>query len=223
MTGIFEQSWLTIALPLALLAGSFLVSKLLKLSFIGTVATACVPLALPFIDLPFSQELTHRNPQYLIAGGWAVLLSLAVGWVLVRPVASAAVQSFGLIKCLYATLLACALVVVGLLLANPALLNQYVPGWRGTAGIVLLCASLLSMSLALFRFFRAAVFLVVWSFVSLVLASEIFLGKLPQEVIHEDIEKIEALFPSTKFNALLEEYGFEDDYLKVKEVVLQES
>jgi hypothetical protein len=79
------------------------------------------------------------------------------------------------------------------------------------------------MSLALFRFFRAAVLLVVWSFVSLVLASEIFLGKLPQEVIHEDIEKIEALFPSTKFNALLEEYGFEDDYLKVKEVVLQES
>jgi len=79
------------------------------------------------------------------------------------------------------------------------------------------------MSMAMVRFFRAAVFLAVWSMVSLVLASEIFLGKLPQEVIREDIKRIEEVFPSSKFNALLERYGVRDDLLRVKEVVLQES
>jgi len=223
MTAALAQSWLTIALPIALISGSFLVSKFLKLSLVGTVVAGSLPLALPFIDLPFSQELTHRNPHYLITAGWLVLVSLAVGWVVVRPLASSAVQSFGLIKCAYVCLLAGALAVVALLLANPALLNEYAPGWRGTAGMVLLSVSLFSMSMALFRFFRAAIFLVVWSFVSLVLASEIFLGKLPQQVIREDIDKVESLFPSTKLNALLERYGVEDHYLRVKEAVLKES
>ncbi len=207
MTAPLSESWLTIALPLALLAGSYLVSKFLKLSFIGTLVAGCLPLALPFMDLPFSQELTHRNPHYMIGAGWLLLFSLALGWVLVRPLASGAVKSFGLVRCAYLCVLAGALVTVGLLLANPAALNTYAPGWRESAGVVLLCASMLSMSMALLRFFRAAVFLVVWSFVSLVLASEIFLGKLPQEIIHEDIEKIEELFVSTKVNAVLKEYG----------------
>jgi hypothetical protein len=136
--------------------------------------------------------------------------------------ASSALQNFGLIKCAYVLLLAAALAVVGLLLGNPVVLSTYVPGWKGTAGMVLLCASMLSMSLALIRFFRAAVFLAVWSFVSLVLASEIFLGKLPQQVIREDIDKIEDLFPSAKVNAILKKYGVDDDILRVREV-LEES
>lgn len=207
MTALLSESWLTLALPVALLAGSFLVSKILKISLIGTVLAGCVPLVLPFLDLPFSQEITHRNPHYLIAAGWLVLASLAFGWVLVRPLASGAGQGVGLVKGAYLCLLAAALVTVGLLFANPAALNQYVPGWRESAGMVLLCASMFSMSMALFRFFRAAMFLVVWSFVSLVLASEIFLGKLPQEIIHEDVEKIEELFVSTKVYSALKGYG----------------
>lgn len=207
MTAAFSESWLTLALPIALLAGSYLVSKFLKISFIGTLLAGCLPLALPFLDLPFSQELTHRNPHYMIAAGWLLLLSLAVGWVLVRPLASGAVQSFGLVRCAYLCILAGALVTVGLLLANPAVLNSYAPGWRESAGMVLLCASMFSMSMALFRFFRAALFLVVWSFVSLVLASEIFLGKLPQEILNEDVEKIEQLFLSTKVASVMKEYG----------------
>jgi len=223
MTAALSQSWLTLALPVVLVLGALLISKCLKVSLIGTLVAGLVPLGLPFIELPFSQELTHRNPHYLIGAGWLLLLSLAVGWIVVRPLASAAVQSFGVVKCAYVLALGGALLVVGLLLANPALLNTYVPGWRGTAGLVLLCASLLSMSMAMVRFFRAAVFLAVWSMVSLVLASEIFLGKLPQEVIREDIKRIEEVFPSSKFNALLERYGVRDDLLRVKEVVLQES
>jgi hypothetical protein len=222
MMDALSQSWLTIALPIAMITGSMLVSKFLKLSLLGTILAACMPLALPFVDLPFSQELTHRNPHYLIGAGWLVLMSLAVGWVVVRPLASSALQNFGLIKCGYVLLLAAALAVVGLLLGNPVVLSTYVPGWKGTAGMVLLCASMLSMSLALIRFFRAAVFLAVWSFVSLVLASEIFLGKLPQQVIREDIDKIEDLFPSAKVNAILKKYGVDDDILRVREV-LEES
>ena len=54
------------------------------------------------------------------------------------------------------------------------------------------------------------------------LASEIFLGKLPQQVIREDIDKIEDLFPSAKVNAILKKYGVDDDILRVREV-LEES
>lgn len=211
MTALLSESWLTLALPVALLAGSFLVSKLLKLSFIGTILAACVPLALPFLDLPFSQELTHRNPHYMIAAGWLLLVSLAVGWVLVRPLASGAVSSFGLVKCAYLCVLAGALVTVGLLFANPTVLNSYAPGWRESAGVVLLCASMFSMSMALLRFFRAAAFLVVWSFVSLVLASEIFLGKLPHEVLDKDVQRIEEIFLSTKVHSVLKEYGLDSE------------
>ena len=223
MMDLLSHSWLTIALPVVILVGSLLVSKLLKLSLIGTIIAACLPLGLPFIELPFSELITHRNPEYLIGAGWLVLLSVAVGWILVRPLASAAVQSFGIVKLSYCLVLAAALVVVALLLSDSKLLNTYAPGWRGTAGIVLLCASLLSMSFALARFFKAAVFLALWSFVSLVLASEILLGKLPQKVLRGDIKQIEQMFPSQKLNAVLKGLGVEDEIARVKEVVLQES
>ena len=66
-------------------------------------------------------------------------------------------------------------------------------------------------------------FLALWSFVSLVLASEILLGKLPQKVLRGDIKQIEQMFPSQKLNAVLKGLGVEDEIARVKEVVLQES
>ena len=58
---------------------------------------------------------------------------------------------------------------------------------------------------------------------SLVLASEILLGKLPQKVLRGDIKQIEQMFPSQKLNAVLKGLGVEDEIARVKEVVLQES
>lgn len=204
MTQFVALPGFAVGLPLAVLFGSLVVSRLLKISVIGTLVAASAPLALPFIKLPFVKEITHGHPEYLIGGAWAVMLSAALGWVLVRPIVSSAAKSVGVLRLGYLLVLGGALVVTTLLLVNPQVLVQHAPGWRGSAGFVLLSASLLSMSMSLARVLRAALFFVMWSFVSIVLASEVFLHKLPQEVVREDLKRLEAVVPKEAIERAIE-------------------
>jgi len=208
MTQIVAFPGFAVGLPLAVLFGSLVVSRLLKISTIGTIVAASAPLALPFVKLPFVKEITHGHPEYLIGGAWAILLSLAVGWVLVRPLVSGAAKSVGLLKLGYLVVLGAALLVTTLLLVNPGALAQHAPGWRGSGGFVLLSASLLSMSMSLARVLRAALLFVMWSFVSIVLASEVFLNKLPQEVVREDLKRLEAVVPKEAIERAIERLQF---------------
>lgn len=73
---------------------------------------------------------------------------------------------------------------------------------------MLLSASLLSMSMSLARVLRAALFFVMWSFVSIVLASEVFLNKLPQEVVREDLKRLEAVVPKEAIERAIERLQF---------------
>lgn len=205
MTQILALPDLSIGLPLAVLFGSLIVSRVLRVSTIGTLVAASAPLALPFLDLPFAKEFSDGHPEYIIGGAWAVLLALAIGWVLVRPIVSGAVASFGVVRLAYLCVLATAILVVSLLFIDPKVLSTHAPGWRGSAGLVLLSASLLSMSFALARVLRAAMLLVVWSFVSVVLASELFLHKLPQEIVRDDLKRIESLIPSGTLQKAIEQ------------------
>lgn len=198
----------TIGLPLAAFVGSWLVSKVLRISLVLTLLGACLPLALPFMELPFTPDFANDKPEYLIAGGWLFLGALLCGWVVVRPLFSSTLQGIGVVKCVYLAVLAGALMVVGILLINPPVLDQYVPGWHGTAGIVLLTASLLSMALALARAVRAAVIFAVWAFVSVVLASEVFLQKLPNDVVREDLRSLEPLIPLREIDTVLRSLSF---------------
>lgn len=204
MTQIVAFPGFAVGLPLAVLFGSLVVSRLLKISVIGTILAASAPLALPFIKLPFVKEITHGHPEYLIGSAWAVMLSAAFGWVLVRPIVSGAAKSVGVLRLGYLLVLAGALIVTTLLLVNPGALTQHIPGWRGSAGFVLLSASMLSMSMSLARVLRAALFFVMWSFVSIVLASEVFLNKLPQEVVREDLKRLEAIVPKEAIERAIE-------------------
>lgn len=204
MTQILAVPGFAVGLPLAVLFGSLIVSRLLKISTVGTIVAASAPLALPFVKLPFVKEITHGHPEYLIGGAWAVLLSAALGWVLVRPIVSGAAKGVGVLRLGYLAILATALLVTTLLLLNPGVLTQHAPGWRGSAGFVLLSASLLSMSMSLARVLRAALFFVMWSFVSIVLASEVFLNKLPQEVVREDLKRLEAVVPKEAIERAIE-------------------
>jgi hypothetical protein len=61
------------------------------------------------------------------------------------------------------------------------------------------------MSFALARVLRAAMLLVVWSFVSVVLASEVFLHKLPQEIVRDDLKRIQSLVPSGSLQKAIEQ------------------
>ncbi len=204
MTQIVAFPGFAVGLPLAVLFGSLVVSRLLKISTVGTIVAASAPLALPFVKLPFVKEITHGHPEYLIGGAWAVLLSAAIGWVLVRPIVTGAAKGVGVLRLGYLAVLAAALLVTTLLLVNPGALAQHAPGWRGSAGFVLLSASLLSMSMSLARVLRAALFFVMWSFVSIVLASEVFLHKLPQEVVREDLKRLEEVVPKEAIERAIE-------------------
>ncbi len=196
--------WYTLVLPIALVVGSWLVSKLLRLSFLGTLLVSTLPLGLPFADLPLAEEFTKLKPEVLIGAGWLLLLALALGWVVVRPVVTGGVKTLGMLKMAYLAVLGSALLVVAVLVSRPELMNTYAPGWKGGAGVVLLCASLLSMSFALARIFKAAFMFSLWAMVSLVLASEIFLDKLPQDVVREDLRQIESLVPSRLIDSAIE-------------------
>jgi len=204
MTDIATFPGFSVALPVAMLFGSLLISSILRISKIGTIAVASLALPLPFLNLPFATDFCEKHPEYVIGGAWAVMLAAAIGWVLVRPVVAGAVASLGVIKFIYLIILAGALTVTGVLMVDPEVLTRHAPGWRGTAGLVLLSASLLSMSLSLARVLKAALFLVVWSFVSIVLASEVFLHKLPQHIVREDLRRIESLVPSETLSNVLE-------------------
>jgi hypothetical protein len=197
--------WYTVVLPVALVVGSWAVSKLLRFSFLATLLVSTLPLGVPFMELPLSEDFTGLRPEVLIGGGWLVLLAFAVGWVAVRPVVISGAKSFGMLKMVYVVVLGAALLVVALLVSRPELMNTYAPGWKGGAGVVLLCASLLSMSFALARIFRAAFMFSLWALVSLVLASEIFLDKLPQEIVREDLRHIESLVPSRIIDSAIEQ------------------
>lgn len=187
----------SIVVPVVLLVGSFLVSRAFKLAWTWTLAGGLIPLVLPILPLPFSQEFINSRPELIIGSGWLLLMGAAVGWVAARPAVEGAIASVGLVKFIYFVVLAGALGVTGLLLANPVALQEMLPGWRGSMGVVFLCASLLSMSIALARVVKAAALFAVWSGVSLVLASEIFLGKLPYNILRDDLKSLESLVPKS--------------------------
>jgi hypothetical protein len=177
-----------------LVVGAWVLSRVLKFSLWVTLLVGCAPFVLPYLELPFSRTFTDANPLYLIGGGWALMVCLALGRKAVVPTIGEATRSpGGMARAAYVVVLGVSLLVVALLVSRPELVERAAPGWKGTAGLVLLCASLLSMSLSLARFLRAALGFTVWAFVSLVLASELFLNKLPQEVVRDDLRQFEPL------------------------------
>ncbi len=184
----------TLALPALLVVGAWILSKILRFSMWATLLVGCFPFVLPYLDLPFSRQFLDANPLYLIGGGWALLLCFALGRAIVSPALGENGRTpAGAAKAVFGVVLAVALLVVALLVSRPEMLEATFPGWKGGAGLVLLCASLLSMSLWLARVLKAAIVFSLWSIVSLVLASELFLNKLPYEVVREDLRHLEPL------------------------------
>jgi predicted membrane channel-forming protein YqfA (hemolysin III family) len=89
-----------------------------------------------------------------------------------------------------------ALIVVVALFVAPELLVQYAPGWRSTVGAILLGVSLVSVSRAIAQILKAGVLLVLWSGVALVLASQVFLQKMPYAIERSDVMRLEGFFTS---------------------------
>ena len=192
MTELSSIPWYLVAVPVGTLVGAYLVSKLLRLSLLASLLGGAAPLALPYVDLSVLPKVAAFEPHIQIGGAWGILLVMALGWVLLRGMVKGVSGPLSLLRCGYLVLLSLALSVVAVLFAQPELLDAHAPGWRGTGGLVLLCATMVGMSIAFLRIFKSAALLALWSFASLVLASEIFFQKLPSDLEREDLERIES-------------------------------
>jgi hypothetical protein len=125
----------------------------------------------------------------------AVPVAVLFGSFIVRNF-KISLSSLGIFKLGYLALLGAALFVAGLLVLNPEPLARNFPGWKGSAGLVLLAASCIGVSKALWGMIRATVLVGVWGAVSLVLASSIFLDKLPQNISRGDLAKLQGAISS---------------------------
>jgi hypothetical protein len=120
----------------------------------------------------------------------------------------------------YLGLLGAALIVSGLLIVNPEPLASNFPGWKGPAGILLLASSCIGASHALWKLLRATTLVVIWGGVSLVLASSIFLDKLPQDLKRDDIHKIQAIIPIDVVNRAINlAHSFSVQGMEVKKLL----
>jgi hypothetical protein len=89
---------------------------------------------------------------------------------------------------LYSLVLFCSAACVVVLYLDRTLLDVILPNWRATIGLVLLTVTALTVMVGLLRIARAMSFVLLWGFVALVLATEIFFGKLPVEFFSEELQ-----------------------------------
>lgn len=190
MNSMFGLSEFSVVVPVAVVLASAFIKKLLNISFLSALAGIAAPLVLPLRELPIVQEFPNLPRTYLVGGAWGSILCGGFVWTLLRPVVASAVSGLGLVRMGYLALLGAALIVAGLLVANPEPLARNFPGWKGPAGTVLLAASCIGVVRAIWKMLRATVVVALWGGVSLVLASSIFLDKLPQNIGRGDLQKI---------------------------------
>jgi hypothetical protein len=190
LTGLSDFSAL---IPFAIVLASVAMRQIFKIPFAAAAAGFGAPIVLPLRELPFVEQFSNLPQAYLLGGSWGAIFCAFLLWTVCRPAVSGAVASLGFLRLGYYALLGGALVVTGLLIVNPEPLARNFPGWKGPAGIILLAASCLSVSQAVWKMVRATTLVALWGGVSIVLASGIFLDKLPQDIKREDLLKIRGL------------------------------
>jgi hypothetical protein len=179
--------------PFAVVAGSVVVSKVLRIPLFLTLTAVIAPLVVPYVDIPGIGGINRTHPYYSMAAVWIAVVLCALGWGGVRSLLSMDMGSFNPIKFGYGVASIGALVAAVLLLLQPDILQQFDPAWRTSAGGVLLGVSLVGATAAFGRLLRASASLVLRLAVSLVLASELVLHKLPHHVTTDDLKRLESV------------------------------
>lgn len=181
----------TLILPFALAGGlGVVVSRTLRVSCLFTLFVLAVPFGLPSLQSWLYPGEALLEPELLMVIGWICgLVGLAL-WSALRPLLGALIGKFGAVRIAHGALLLLATFVSVLLVIEPSKIGDYVPFWSTGLGLSLLGATLVSMLLALVRTLRASLFFVIWSFVSVVLASELFLHKPLFNLSRSDVARI---------------------------------
>jgi pimeloyl-ACP methyl ester carboxylesterase len=193
MANLFSIPESSLVVIAAVCIAAFVVKKICKFSIAVALAGVAAPVLLPLKELPFLRQFDGLNQAYLVGGSWGVLIAAGLGWSLIRPFVSAAVASLGLLKLCYLALLGASLLVSALLVVDPQLLDKTVPGWKGPLGMLLLAASCVGVSKSLLGMFRSTTLVAVWGGVTLILASSIFLDKLPHHISKSDLRKLQGV------------------------------
>lgn len=201
--GLEAYPYLTLLVPVLVFLGSWIVSRLLGFAWWLCALLACFPLVIPDLNLPISESAKSVHPLFLIGCGWAVLFVIGLARALVRPARAAIGSPGGVVSAVYLMALLGALTVVTILYVEPSILERTVPGWRGGLGLVLLSVAALTMAISLMRVMRLVLVFAVWGFVSVVLASEIFLHKLPTDVFREEVVRVSPLLSRDRFEGFL--------------------
>ncbi len=204
MSQLAVLSEFSVLVPAAVVLASLFVKKLFKVSFLSAAAGIGAPLVLPLRELPLLENFSQLPQGYLVGGAWGGIICGALVWAVLKPLISGVVASLGLVKLGYFALLGAGLIVSCFLVVNPEPLASNFPGWKGSAGLLLLAASCISVSQALWKMVRATTLLVIWGGVSVVLASGIFLDKLPQDIKRDDLYQMKGIIPLEVINRVFD-------------------
>jgi hypothetical protein len=178
----------TLGLVSSLILATLVLGRVFKLSLKFAFLAALAPVLAPLQELPFIAKFSMLPHEYLVAAAWVLMFILGIAWLLCRPVCSKALTTFGGIRLMYILALAVSAAVAVLLVFNPRYLSENLPsGWKYTLGYLLLAVAIFSASRAVWSLIRATFLVAVWGAVSAVLASSIFLDKLPHEVVWGDV------------------------------------
>ncbi len=184
---IAESYSYEVVVPAVFLLGSVLVSFLFQLSFVAVLIVGALPFLLIVVGAPFSDYLIVHHPLVLLGGAWSILLTFAIG----RAIGSFVFGRGGGVATAGFLGLTTALVFIITFYASPQLVEQYLPNWRGALGMVFLGTGLLGASIAAFRFIKWGIVLALSLFVSIFFATEIFLQRLPDELLPSDFSSME--------------------------------
>lgn len=188
---------------LGVLLGSFAVVRLLRLSSSVSLLATGTPFALSLLDTQLVAYLRAEFPVAMLCCAWfstAAVGGLAKG---VSPAWHGLVGPIGIFRLGHIIAMMAALLVVTALFVAPDMLAAFAPEWRSTFGGLLLAVSVLSMSRAIARLLKAGVVLAVWSGVAVVLASQVFLQKMPQAIERQDLAGLHALVGSETAGRIL--------------------
>ena len=170
-------------MPIIFLAGSWLLSKLMRCSFLWALCVGALPAAAVYLDLPFAEGIV--DPLMLVVIGWALVLALAVGRFVALQLLPLLTPS-SMVSGLFTGL---GVIICGALTAvlwfAPHLADRLLPLWQSALGTGLLLFAVAGFTLAFVRAVRGAIGVGFWLLVCIAFAGEVFLQRTPREILSE--------------------------------------
>jgi hypothetical protein len=203
---LLHQAPLTLVLPAVVIVGAWLLAKISGFSWGIMAVLLALPIALPLLPIPLSHDVVDGRPMPIILLGWGVVTRIAVGGGLRRPFrGGGGGRAWGFLSTVYSVTLFCSAACVVVLYLDRALLDSVVPNWRATFGLVLLSVTAITVMFGLLRIARAMSLVLLWGFVALVLATEIFFGKLPLEFLADEMRAIDTDDGTDRFETAMKD------------------